>query len=71
MERLEYEPKPTRPPIWPWILIVLYGIGVLACILLGGKSTIPAIEGLTCLFVVPLMLIFGVQLGTQDKDNWT
>jgi hypothetical protein len=36
-----------------------------------GKHIFGALEGLTCIFVVPIGLIAGMIYGTQDKDLWT
>lgn len=67
---LGYGPKPPREPVWLWIIVGLYAVGLACCWFLDRTHVIPAMEGLTCVFSLILAVIFGIKYGTHDKDYW-
>jgi hypothetical protein len=78
VQPLNYEPtppsKPPAPPTqwWIWGLLAIYAAGVALLIWCRPhREVFGAIEGWTCLFVVPAMFIGGIAYGAQDKDLWT
>lgn len=78
MQPLTYEPEPPpkppapRTPPWIWGLLFIYATGIVLLVCWWPRPEIvAAIEGWTCLFVVPAMFLGGIAYGTQDKDLWT